>query len=178
AITRAKAISVFLNIWNSLQDANFIIIRVFHFAFSQICEEGRETSRSGRSRACSRRARSSPGCGQAVHNRGRRTKARGFDRPCALMLRRLKPWGARAGVLNMSLAMEQIVDVYVRLKDRYALEKLRTHREKLIANLNGLRSDLNFDSSLSLRSMAEDLAAIDAGFEQLDALARAQTGER
>ncbi len=25
----------------------------------------------------------------------------------------------------MSLAMEQIVDVYVRLKDRYALEKLR-----------------------------------------------------
>ena len=78
----------------------------------------------------------------------------------------------------MSLAMEQIVDVYVRLKDRYALEKLRTYREKLIANLNGLRSDLNFDSSLSLRSMAEDLAAIDAGFEQLDALARAQTGER
>jgi hypothetical protein len=78
----------------------------------------------------------------------------------------------------MSLAMEQIVDVYVRLKDRNALEKLRTHREKLIANLNGLRSDFNFDSSLSLRSMAEDLAAIDAGFEQLDALARAQTGER
>jgi hypothetical protein len=83
-----------------------------------------------------------------------------------------------AGVLNMSLAMEQIVDVYVRLKDRYALEKLRPHREKLIANLNGLRSDFNFDSSLSLRSMAEDLAAIDAGFEQLDALARAQTRER
>jgi hypothetical protein len=83
-----------------------------------------------------------------------------------------------AGVLNMSLAMEQIVDVYVRLKDRYALEKLRAHREKLIANLNGLRSDLNFDSSLSLRSMAEDLAAIDAGFEQLDASARAQPDER
>jgi hypothetical protein len=93
------------------------------------------------------------------------------------MLRRLKPLG-RAGVLNMSLAMEQIVDVYVRLRDRYALEKLRTHREKLIANLNGLRSDLNFDASLSLRSMAEDLAAIDAGFERLDALARAQPGER
>jgi hypothetical protein len=92
------------------------------------------------------------------------------------MLRWLKPW--ERGSIDMSLAMEQIVDVYVRLKDRYALEKLRTHREKLIANLNGLRSDFNFDSSLSLRSMAEDLAAIDAGFEQLDALARAQTGER
>jgi hypothetical protein len=78
----------------------------------------------------------------------------------------------------MSLAMEQIVDVYVRLEDRYALEKLRAHREKLTANLNGLRSDLNFDSSLSLRSMAEDIAAIDAGFERLDALARAQQGER
>jgi hypothetical protein len=78
----------------------------------------------------------------------------------------------------MSLAMEQIVDAYVRLKDRYALEKLRAHREKLIANLNGLRSDLNFDSSLSLRSMAEDLAAIDAGFEQLDASARAEPDER
>jgi hypothetical protein len=78
----------------------------------------------------------------------------------------------------MSLAMEQIVDVYVRLKDRYALEKLRAHREKLTANLNGLRSDSNFDSSLSLRSMAEDIAAIDAGFERLDALERAQQGER
>jgi len=57
-------------------------------------------------------------------------------------------------------------------------ERNGTHHEELIANLNGLRSDLNFDSSLSLRSMAEDLATIDAGFEQLDALARAQPGER
>ena len=69
----------------------------------------------------------------------------------------------------MSLAMEQIVNGYVRLKDRDALEKLRADRIRLIAELNRLRSDLSFDSSPALRVMAEDLGAIDAGFERLDA---------
>jgi hypothetical protein len=36
--------------------------------------------------------------------------------------------------------------------------------------LNKMRPDLNYDASLPLRSVAEDLAAIDAGVEQLDAL--------
>ena len=69
----------------------------------------------------------------------------------------------------MSVAIEQIVNAYVQLKNRDALEELRIHRQKLIADLNRVRSDLNFNSSLALLSMAEDIAAIDAGFERLDA---------
>jgi hypothetical protein len=37
-----------------------------------------------------------------------------------------------------------------------------------MADLNRLLPDLNFDSSPALRDLAEDLAAIDAGFERLD----------
>jgi hypothetical protein len=69
----------------------------------------------------------------------------------------------------VSVAIEQIVNAYVQLKNRDALEELRIHRQKLIADLNRVRSDLNFNSSLALLSMAEDIAAIDAGFERLDA---------
>ena len=69
----------------------------------------------------------------------------------------------------MSVAIEQIVNAYVQLKNRDAPEELRIHRQKLIADLNRVRSDLNFNSSLALLSMAEDIAAIDAGFERLDA---------
>jgi len=69
----------------------------------------------------------------------------------------------------VSVAIEQIVNAYVQLKNRDALEELRIHRLKLIADLNRVRTDLNFNSSLALLSMAEDIAAIDAGFERLDA---------
>jgi len=65
----------------------------------------------------------------------------------------------------VSLAIDQIVTAYVRLKDRDSLEELKTHRLKLMADLNRLRPDLNFDSSPALRDLAEDLAAIDAGFD-------------
>jgi hypothetical protein len=73
----------------------------------------------------------------------------------------------------MLSAMEQIVSAYVRLNNRSALDGLRTHRQRLIDDLNKLRSDLDYDSSLALRCMAEDLAAIDVGFERLDAPAPA-----
>jgi hypothetical protein len=66
----------------------------------------------------------------------------------------------------VSLAIDQIVTAYVRLKDRDSLEELKTHRLKLMADLNRLLPD--FDSSPALRDLAEDLAAIDAGFERLD----------
>jgi len=69
---------------------------------------------------------------------------------------------------EVSLAIDQIVTAYVRLKDRDSLEELKTHRLKLMADLNRLLPDLNFDSSPALRDLAEDLAAIDAGFERLD----------
>ena len=69
----------------------------------------------------------------------------------------------------MSLAIDQIVTAYVRLKDRDSLEELKTHRLKLMADLNRHLPGLNFDSSPALRDVAEDLAAIKAGFERLDA---------
>ena len=52
------------------------------------------------------------------------------------------------------------------IKRRDCLEELKTHRLKLMADLNRLLPD--FDSSPALRDLAEDLAAIDAGFERLD----------
>ena len=51
------------------------------------------------------------------------------------------------------------------IKRRDCLEELKTHRLKLMADFNRLRPDLNFDSSPALRDLAEDLAAIDAGFD-------------
>jgi hypothetical protein len=68
---------------------------------------------------------------------------------------------------SMSEAMERIVGALVRLKNRGALEKLRDHRQRLVSDLNRLRSDLNFNASLPLRNMVDDLAEIDAGLEQL-----------
>ena len=68
----------------------------------------------------------------------------------------------------MSLPMEQIVRAYVRLRNRGALEELRAHRQKLLADLDRARS-LNFDTTLPLQSVTGDLVAIDAGFDLLDA---------
>jgi hypothetical protein len=73
----------------------------------------------------------------------------------------------------MSLPMEQIVSGYVRLRNRSALEELKAHRQKLMADLERARS-LNFDTTLPLQSVTEDLTAIDAGFEQLDASIRGE----
>jgi len=73
----------------------------------------------------------------------------------------------------MPSAIEQIVGAYVRLNDRRALEELSVHRQRLVEQLNRLRSDSEFDSSLALRTMAEDIAAIGAGVEQLEASASA-----
>ena len=75
----------------------------------------------------------------------------------------------------MSLPMEQIVRAYVRLRDRGALEELRSHRQKLMADRDRARS-LNFDTTLPLQNVTGDLAAIDAGFEQLDELMRGERG--
>jgi hypothetical protein len=69
----------------------------------------------------------------------------------------------------MSEAMERIVGELVQLKNRDALEKLRDHRQSLVSVLNRLRSDFDFDTSLPLRDMVDDLAEIDAGLEQLSA---------
>ena len=75
----------------------------------------------------------------------------------------------------MSLPMEQIVRAYVRLRNRGALEELRAHRQKLMADLDRAPS-LNFDTTLPWQNVTEDLAAIDAGFEQWDAETRGERG--
>ena len=67
----------------------------------------------------------------------------------------------------MSEAIEGIVSALVRLRNREALEKLRDHRRWLLADLNKIRADLKFDTSLAHRTMANELAEIDAGLEQL-----------
>ena len=70
---------------------------------------------------------------------------------------------------HMPMAIEQIVDAYVRLKDGRALLDLRAHRHRLIVDLNKLRSDSDYNVSLALGKMAEDLAIINVGIEQLEA---------
>jgi hypothetical protein len=64
---------------------------------------------------------------------------------------------------HMPMAIEQIVDAYVRLKDGRALLDLRTHRQRLIVDLNKLRSNSSWNVDLALGKMTEDLAIIDAG---------------
>ncbi|WP_024519519.1 hypothetical protein [Bradyrhizobium sp. Tv2a-2] len=67
----------------------------------------------------------------------------------------------------MSVALELIVDGYVRLNDRGAIVGLKAHRENLLALL---RAQLGgcFDVSRSIAQMEEELAQIEAGLERLD----------
>ena len=67
----------------------------------------------------------------------------------------------------MSEAMERIVGALVRLRDREALERLRDHRQSLVSDLNRVRSDLDYDASNPLRAMADDLAEIESGLDQI-----------
>jgi hypothetical protein len=66
----------------------------------------------------------------------------------------------------MPKAIEQIVDAYVRLSDREALEDLMAHRQKLAVNL---KSRTDFDFSLTIGQIDDDIAVIEAGVEKLRA---------
>ena len=70
----------------------------------------------------------------------------------------------------MSTAMEQIVSAYVRMRNRRALDELRMHRQRLAIDLK-LRTKSNYDHSLAVRKMAEDIATIEEGLKQLDPVA-------
>jgi uncharacterized small protein (DUF1192 family) len=72
----------------------------------------------------------------------------------------------------MSKAMEQIVDAYVRLSNRRALEDLRLHRQKLAVDLKG-KAGFDF-SLLPIGQLDEEIALIERGLERLNAAA---TGE-
>lgn len=66
----------------------------------------------------------------------------------------------------MSEAISRIVNGYVSLKNREALEKLRDHRQDLKRRLRD-RPAGEFDVSYSIRLFDDDLAIIEAGLERL-----------
>jgi hypothetical protein len=73
----------------------------------------------------------------------------------------------------MSEAMKMIVDGYVRLKDREALEELRSHRRRLRQQLQEQRlgSFGTFDVSKPLQIFDAEVLVIEAGLERLQASA-------
>jgi hypothetical protein len=66
---------------------------------------------------------------------------------------------------TMSEAIQQIVDAYVRLNNRRALEDLRMHRQRMAVDL---KSRTGFYLSLPIRQIDEEIAVIEAGFERLN----------
>lgn len=66
----------------------------------------------------------------------------------------------------MSESVRLIVDAYVRLKDREAIETIREHRQMLRRKLEASASDW-FDVVSSLRLMDSDLSEIEAGLSKL-----------
>ena len=72
----------------------------------------------------------------------------------------------------MSEAMKMIVDGYVRLKDREALEQLRDHRNRLRQQLRELRAS-SLDACRSIQTFDADVLVIEAALEKLRALSAA-----
>ena len=64
----------------------------------------------------------------------------------------------------MTEAIQKIVDVYVRLDNRQALEDLRMHRRRLVMNL---KARTGYDFSLPLLQVEDELAIIETGLERL-----------
>ena len=66
----------------------------------------------------------------------------------------------------MSEAIRSIVDGYVSLNNRFALEAMLAHRGELKNELR-MRTGQGFDFGLSVRSLDDDLSAIEAGIIRL-----------
>jgi hypothetical protein len=64
----------------------------------------------------------------------------------------------------MSSAIETIVGVYVRHKNRQALDEMLRHRQRLLLDL---KTRSGFDVSLPIENVSQDIAAIEAGLVQL-----------
>ncbi len=64
----------------------------------------------------------------------------------------------------MPSAIEQIVDTYVRLKNRRGLEGLMMHRQRLAVDL---KARSGYDFSLPIRAIEEEIAIIEAGLSRL-----------
>jgi len=66
-------------------------------------------------------------------------------------------------------AIDLIVEGYVKLAAREALEDLRAHRCRLAEELKSIKTVL--DLSLSIRQMEDDILAIDTGLAKLNSRA-------
>jgi hypothetical protein len=66
----------------------------------------------------------------------------------------------------MSDAVKLIVDAYVSLKDRAALEKMREHRQRLRKSLQEKAGGW-VDVSRSIQIFDEDIEAVEAGLARL-----------
>jgi hypothetical protein len=64
----------------------------------------------------------------------------------------------------MLSALELIINGYIKLNDRAALERMKAHRQKLVA---GVGDDGPFDRSSLLDTLNGEIALIDAGLEKL-----------
>ncbi|MBR0691460.1 hypothetical protein JQ612_19150 [Bradyrhizobium manausense] len=67
----------------------------------------------------------------------------------------------------MSNAIAQIVDAYVRLKNRRGLDELMMHRQRLAVDLKS-RSGA-YDFSLAISKIDEEIAIIEEGLSRLKA---------
>jgi hypothetical protein len=65
----------------------------------------------------------------------------------------------------VSSAMTQIVEGYVKLKDRPALEQLQAHRRKVIETLQAISGPL--DAASPIEQNQDELAIIEAGIARL-----------
>ncbi len=65
----------------------------------------------------------------------------------------------------MPKAIEHIVDAYIRLGNRAALENLMSHRRRLLADL---KNRTGFDFSLPIGQIEDEIAVITAGLERFD----------
>jgi hypothetical protein len=66
----------------------------------------------------------------------------------------------------MSDALKLIVDAYVSLKDRVALEEMREHRQRLRSDLQAKAGGW-VDVSRSIQLFDEDIEAVEAGLARL-----------
>jgi prefoldin subunit 5 len=69
----------------------------------------------------------------------------------------------------MSQAMQLIVDGYVKLSARKALEDLKEHRERLATELRSLNSVLDLSSTVG--HLEREIAIIDDGLAKLNNIA-------
>ncbi|MDN5003939.1 hypothetical protein ACFQZO_24175 [Bradyrhizobium sp. GCM10027634] len=67
----------------------------------------------------------------------------------------------------MANAIEQIVDAYVRLKNRRGLDELMMHRQRLAVDLKSKSG--GYDFSLPIDKIDEEIAIIEKGLSRLKA---------